>query len=132
MLLLAPCAVGDALDRLTILALKAQRVAPSQRANVEGELQALRAVWREVGLPPEESVPEFSALADVNRTLWELEDRLRAAEAGRRFGEEFVADARSVYTENDRRAALKRSVNLRFGSVIVEEKVHPGYGADHG
>lgn len=64
----------------------------------------------------------------MNGRLWAVEDRLRAAEAAQEFGAAFVADARSVYRENDRRAALKRAVSRNHGSVIIEEKSHPGYG----
>lgn len=127
MLLLAPSAVGDVLDRITILAHKAQRVAGPAAANVQRELDALRNAWLAAGLPDPASVPEYAALDLVNRELWDLEDRLRAAEAAGRFDTAFVVDARGVYRTNDRRAALKRAVNHRFHSQIVEEKAHPRY-----
>jgi hypothetical protein len=132
MLLVAPSAVGDVLDRITILTLKLERVGASQGANVSAELSALRAAWAAGALPAPEEVPEFVLLGQVNRELWDVEDRLRAAEAAGRFDDAFVQDARTVYRVNDRRAALKRSVNLRYGSAIVEEKLHPGYGEGHG
>ena len=69
----------------------------------------------------------MAELARVNEALWEVEDRLRMAEAAGAFGDAFVADARSVYRLNDRRAALKRALNLRLGSTLIEEKVHPDY-----
>lgn len=128
MLLLAPAAVGDVLDRITILAHKHTRVSGAAALHVAAELAALRAAWADAGLPAPESVPEYGELDRVNRTLWDVEDRLRAAEAAARFDADFVADARAVYRTNDRRAALKRAVNLRFGSALVEEKQHPGYG----
>lgn len=120
MILLAPSPVADVLDRLTILAIKRER-APD-RPNVAREHDALLAVWARAGLP---DVSDLGAeLARVNRALWDVEDRLRAAEARGDFGPAFVADARSVYVLNDRRAALKRSINERFGSVYIEEKVY--------
>lgn len=123
MILRAPCSVGDLLDRITILRIKAERCAASQRPNVEAELRALRGEW-----PAEE--PEMTELAAVNLQLWEVEDRLRAAEAAGRFDAAFVQDARSVYRLNDRRAAIKRALNLRLGSALVEEKVHPSYASE--
>ncbi len=128
MLLFAPCAVGDLLDRLSILSIKLERVAAGQRPNVARELDALREAWRAASLPVPESLPEYAELLEVNGRLWAVEDRLRAAEAAQEFGAAFVADARSVYRENDRRAALKRAVSRNHGSVIIEEKSHPGYG----
>ena len=74
----------------------------------------------------------MAELARVNEALWEVEDRLRMAEAAGSFGDAFIADARSVYRRNDRRAALKRALNLRLGSTLIEEKVHPVYGPASG
>lgn len=132
MRLSAPAAVGDVLDRLTILAIKAARVTGPAAANVAAERAALAEAWAAAGLPPVDTLEEAAGLAAVNLALWEVEDRLRAFEAAGDFGPAFVADARSVYRLNDRRAALKRAVNLRLGSELVEEKVHPRYAAEHG
>jgi hypothetical protein len=127
-ILLAPAALGDVLDRITILERKVARLVDAgAQARVRDELDALRGTWTAAGLPDPAAVPEYPALATVNATLWDVEDRLRAAEARGDFGAAFVADARTVYRENDRRAALKRAVNERFGSRFVEEKLHPGY-----
>ena len=126
-LLHAPQSVGDVLDRLTILEIKRARFPEgAARDNVLREIAALEAGWRDAGLP--EDVPERADLAAVNLTLWEVEDRLRLREAAGDFGADFVEDARSVYRVNDRRAALKRAVNDRFGSALREEKLHPRYG----
>ena len=131
MILHAPAAIGDVLDRITILRHKSTRVAGEAAANVARELHALSSAWNAAGLPPVDAVPEAAELAEVNRALWNVEDRLRTAESAGEFGPAFVADARSVYQINDRRAALKRAVNLRFGSGLIEEKVHPGYRSPH-
>lgn len=119
-----PVSIGELLDRITILALKCPRVGPDARPRLEAELAALEATWSAAGLP---EVPERAALAEVNAALWDVEDRLRRHEAAGDFGSAFVALARSVYRLNDRRAALKRAVNLRLVSDLVEEKVLPHY-----
>lgn len=124
MTLLAPCSIGDLLDRITILRIKVQRSAALQRANVQRELDQLSACWPSLQACDE---VEMAELAAVNLQLWEVEDRLRAAEAAARFGPDFVADARSVYRLNDLRAGLKRRINLRLGSALIEEKIHPEY-----
>jgi hypothetical protein len=116
----APCSVGDLLDRITILRIKIQRCSAEQSANVGVELGALARLWA-----TEE--PEMAELSSVNQALWDVEDRLRIAEAAGVFDHAFIADARSVYRLNDRRATLKRAINLRLGSALVEEKVHPKY-----
>lgn len=119
MKILAPLSVGDVLDRLSILALKRARLTdPAQRANVETEHAALSAAAIDVtGLDDLRA-----ALDEVNGALWDVEDDLRRREAAGDFGEAFVALARSVYRLNDRRAAIKREINLASGSVLIEEK----------
>lgn len=124
MSLRAPCSVGDLLDRVTILRIKVARVGDAARPNVQRELDQLTACWPALAAGDE---AEMAELSQVNLALWEVEDRLRAAEAAGEFGPAFVADARSVYRLNDRRAALKRSLNVRLGSDLVEEKLHPVY-----
>lgn len=126
-ILLAPTAVADVLDRLTILTIKAERVPPDKRIFVDEERSRLATTWSDAGLDAPDAAPEWKALLEVNTALWEVEDRLRACEAAGRFDGSFVADARSVYRLNDRRAALKRAVNERLGSALREIKHHPGY-----
>jgi len=61
-------------------------------------------------------------LAAVNGRLWTIEDALRTCEREGDFGPRFVALARSVYCENDTRAAIKRAINTLTRSALVEEK----------
>jgi len=126
-----PISPGELLDKLTILRLKAARIAdPAKLANVLRELALLERAWREAA--PASAAPlseEESALARVNAALWDVEDALRECEAAERFDAEFVALARSVYRHNDERAAIKRRVNERLGSALIEEKSYPGTGA---
>ena len=63
-----------------------------------------------------------TTLKKVNGELWTIEDRIRAKEANQLFDREFVELARSVYRNNDERAALKRRINDLLGSPLVEEK----------
>lgn len=121
-----PCPLGDVVDRLAILAIKAERAPEGRRALVVAERDALRERWASYGLPAPESLAEWPELASVNLQLWLVEDRLRAYEAANDFGAAFVADARSVYQLNDARAALKRAVSERLGSVLIEVKLHDG------
>lgn len=125
-LILAPVSVGELIDKITILEIKAARIAdPAKRANVERELTALQHLADEQGLVAGLE-PLADELAEVNRRLWEVEDALRALEAAGRFDITFVELARSVYRENDLRAALKKQINILANSAIVEEKLHFG------
>lgn len=124
--LLAPISVGELLDKITILDIKAERLSAGEaRANVERELGALKALRDAQDLPTDiEALAD--ALAQVNRRLWDVEDALRRLEGEGRFDADFIALARSVYGENDRRAALKRQINALANSMIVEEKLYSG------
>jgi hypothetical protein len=66
-------------------------------------------------------------LKAVNTAIWQVEDELRGCELRQDFGHGFVELARSVYRNNDRRAALKRLINERLGSAIMEEKGYVAY-----
>ncbi|MFM7067597.1 MAG: DUF6165 family protein [Gammaproteobacteria bacterium] len=126
--ILVPISPGELIDKITILRIKAARITDAQKlANVKVELEALERVWLECGLPITQVEAEERALQDVNTRLWDIEDRIRDEERAQRFGAEFIALARSVYVENDERAALKKRINLALGSRIVEEKSYQPY-----
>ena len=56
-----------------------------------------------------------------------IEDDIRDCERKGDFGPEFIRLARAVYVTNDKRAALKKEINLLLGSNIVEEKSYAAY-----
>ena len=127
--ILIPVSPGDLLDRLTILRIKAARLGDrAQRANVIHERDLLeRIADRHIRADPAiEKLTE--ELTGINGDLWDVEDDLRGMEDRGDFGAGFIALARSVYQLNDERAALKRRINLRLGSSIIEEK---SYGGNH-
>ena len=118
-----PSSLGELIDKITILRIKAERIGePEKLVNVYRELTLLERSAREVGL----SGPSIDLLTDqfaaVNGRLWTIEDALRACEREGDFGPRFVALARSVYCENDTRAAIKRAINTLVSSALVEEK----------
>lgn len=123
--LLAPISVGELFDKISILELKAEAIAePAKLANVRRELAALDALRRRSVAPLPELDALYGELCGINRRLWRIEDELRECERAGRFDDRFVALARSVYRENDRRAAVKRRINELTGSEIVEEKAY--------
>ena len=123
--------LGDVVDKVTILMLKQEKIAdPEKQKNVEEELRVLRQSWKDEGLQPLEELTDWAGLREVNGELWDVEDELRLHESRQDFGPHFVALARSVYHLNDRRAALKRSINLVLGSALIEEKSYQDYSAE--
>ncbi len=119
---------GEFLDKLTILEIKSERIQdPAKLANVRRELELLRTLWRESPLSARDVSAVVERLKQVNEALWEIEDRIRDKEAARTFDSEFIELARSVYITNDRRASLKRELNLALGSDLIEEKSYKAY-----
>jgi hypothetical protein len=119
---------GEFLDKLTILEIKAERIQDAAKlANVRRELELLRATWQASPLAGREVTAAVAELREVNVILWEVEDRLREKESLGAFDSEFIELARSVYRTNDRRAAIKRDLNLALGSDLIEEKSYKSY-----
>ncbi|MFG1423818.1 DUF6165 family protein [Roseixanthobacter liquoris] len=124
--ILAPVSAGELIDKITILEIKAERIAdPAKRANVLRELTAL-AQLRDLHALNTGFEALTAEIKGVNEALWEIEDALRELEAEKRFDARFVELARAVYVTNDRRAAIKKEINLRSGSLFVEEKSYAG------
>jgi hypothetical protein len=70
---------------------------------------------------------DFSNMVDINQVLWKIEDDIRDKERDKVFDTEFIELARSVYTTNDKRAEIKKEINLKYGSLFVEEKSYSNY-----
>lgn len=119
---------GELIDKITILEIKAARVAdPAKLKNIRHELQLL-TLARESQIRPSVTVDELTRqLRTVNEILWDVEDRIRDKERHLIFDAEFTKLARSVYQANDRRAELKRELNDLLGSSITEEKTYQPY-----
>lgn len=125
-----PVSFGEVLDKITILEIKSERIKDEAKVrNVRLELDELSATWNE-------AVKDQSAIADlrkqlkaVNEELWVIEDDIRDQEAAQDFGSRFIELARAVYVTNDKRAAIKKEVNLALGSRFVEEKSYQDYTA---
>jgi hypothetical protein len=100
---------------------------PEKLGNIRTELKTLRQAWSDAGHPELEALKDWAGLREVNQTLWDVEDDLRDCERSDDFGPRFVELARRVYHLNDRRAALKRSINVALGSRLVEEKSYAAY-----
>jgi hypothetical protein len=126
--ILAPISAGELIDKITILRVKAQRIDdPAKEANVQAELALLEATAARELRPSSELERLTGELTEINAALWDIEDGKRDCERRQDFGPDFVALARRVYMDNDRRAAVKRSINMLVGSEIVEEKSYKPY-----
>ena len=123
-----PISPGELLDKITILRIKSARMRDASKlANVRTELEALERIWSASPYAAVDVASEVSALLAVNERLWAIEDDIRDKERAQSFDGEFVRLARAVYIENDERAAIKRRLNVKLGSSLIEEKSYADY-----
>jgi len=123
----APISVGELIDKITILRIKLDKIRDgAAHANVKREFDQLMEIRARLGLA--DLGPLEEQLHETNLRLWKVEDDLRDLERRGEFGPNFVTLARSVYTLNDQRSALKRRINAVTSSSIMEEKSYTFYG----
>ena len=126
--LLVPISPGELIDKITILEIKSQRMTDAAKLhNVRTELSLLSDTWKASPFSATDIGAEWAGLRDVNAKLWDIEDRIRDKERDGLFDSEFVELARAVYVTNDERAAIKKKINTKLGSALVEEKSYAEY-----
>jgi hypothetical protein len=129
-LIQTPVSYGELIDKMTILQIKLQEIKDEAKlANVRNELELLDATWKNDKASDTDIAEETARLLAVNQRLWKIEDDIRMKERAQAFDQEFIQLARSVYIENDERAAIKREINMKLGSTLVEEKSYQDYRA---
>lgn len=118
---------GEILDKISILEIKKARInSPEKLVNIEKELGELLPLY-EVLVTSNEVEKKYLELKSVNEQLWDIEDDIREWEDRYYFGDKFVELARLVYITNDRRAKIKKDINLLSGSELIEEKSYKQY-----
>ena len=116
---------GEIIDKLTILQIKLERIKDQAKLkNLKKEFDELSQVTSSIMITTD---PLYKALYEVNCELWDIEDHIRDLERKKNFGDDFVKTARSVYFRNDRRAELKKEINIKTSSGLTEEKSYEKY-----
>jgi len=119
---------GEMLDKITILQIKSERISDAGKvANVNKELSLLSGLWESDEKSGIDISEEFARLKKINEALWDIEDDIRDKERAKEFDEKFIELARAVYVTNDQRADIKRVINIKLGSDLVEEKSYADY-----
>lgn len=117
---------GELVDKVTILDIKRKKITnPEKLENIKREFSVLSEGLIVIGI--DQDSEEYKELIEINSTLWEIEDKIRIKEAKKEFDDEFIHLARSVYFENDRRSEVKRRINMKSGSMLIEEKQYVDY-----
>ena len=119
-----PVSLGELVDKITILEIKLTCITNEQAlVNINNELHQLKQIPIPNGI-------DLSELTLVNKQLWDVEDLLRKYESEGYFGQYFIESARSVYKLNDKRAFIKKQINVMNNSLLVEEKSYTNVHID--
>ena len=125
MLYECPVSLGEIIDKITILEIKAVEIKSTEQAkNVHAELSKLKCL---VSAELLEYRDLYQQLSTINLELWHIEDLIRDCESNQCFDDSFVRLARSVYFKNDERGRIKRQINAISGSTLIEEKQYSQY-----
>ena len=123
--ILAPISIGELIDKITILEIKQIYMTGIKLKNINKEMKLLKNILQDKNL--EINIDLIKNLKNINKKLWEIEDKIRIKESKQEFDEEFIKLARSVYIENDKRAFIKKEINQKYNSDLVEEKSYKNY-----
>lgn len=116
---------GEIIDKLTIIQIKLERI--KDEAKLKNLHREFRYLSKAASSILNTSDPLYKALYDVNCRLWDIEDKIRNMEREKNFNSDFIEIARSVYHFNDERAEIKREINLKTSSGLIEEKSYEKY-----
>ncbi len=116
------CSIGEVVDKLTILEIKARHIKSIDKLNnVKKELSYLNG---KLNILNDNKVVQklINELRVINLKLWKIEDNIRIKEKEQKFDNDFIILARDVYKTNDQRSQIKKDINKILGSEIIEEK----------
>ena len=113
---------GEIVDKFTILQIKREKIIDNEKLKyVQKEHAYLEKQVKQIGIA-EEYIQKLYA---INRILWNIEDSIRLKEQKSEFDEDFIQLARKVYITNDKRATIKKEINIVTKSEFHEVKQLP-------
>ncbi|MDG2166041.1 MAG: DUF6165 family protein [Alphaproteobacteria bacterium] len=129
MKILAEISVGELFDKITILNIKTKKISNNDKLkNIHTELKTLNDQSKKITVSDVQVLNDLVLkLQQINEDLWDIENFKRECEAKKDFGENFIKLSRDVHFKNDKRAILKKEINLLSNSQIVEEKEYSKY-----
>ena len=116
---------GEILDKFSILTIKQSNIYDKIKLkNIENEINHLKPIFLYILSIDSEIEILYNSLKDINEKLWIIEDNIRVKEKLQQFDSKFIDLARLVYITNDERAKVKKQINLKSKSYLIEEKSH--------
>jgi hypothetical protein len=124
MKILIPISLGELYDKISILKVKVNRIQDKEKLkNIQKELDLLYKIASKHPIQTYFIID----LYNINDQIWVTEDNIRKKEQKKEYDEIFISLARDIYHNNDKRAEIKREINLKYGSDIIEEKSYEKY-----
>ena len=128
MKILVPVSIGELFDKISILEIKKSKIKNDKKLrDIKYELKELKNIIKKKNLSNKENTNQYKKLLNVNKRLWNIEDKKRRYEIFKNFDEKFIQLARKVYLLNDKRALIKNKINVLSGSKIKEVKSYEKY-----
>ena len=121
--------VGELIDKITILQIKKEKITNLEKVKkVSYELQLLENILNSFEKSKINELENLMIeLKKINQKLWVIEDDIRLLEKNKKFDDNFIELARSVYITNDKRFEIKNKINRLFSSNIEEVKSYEEY-----
>lgn len=122
-----PVSIGELIDKLTILEIKSKIITDELKLkNIRYEFESLNKIFKSLNL--DNDIHDFyNELYDVNLTIWNLEDQIRERGKNLLYTDDYIIlskIAKNIYVSNDLRSTIKKNINIKYSSDIVEEKSH--------
>ena len=128
MLINVPVSIGELFDKISILDIKTKKIKNKYDLKlIKYELSKLKKIVKLKGLTGSEINKKYKNLKSINEKLWDIENNKRKCEQKKTFDRNFIRLARNVYIYTDKRAKIKRDINILSGSKISEIKSYKKY-----
>ena len=126
--ILSEISAAELLDKISILEIKIDKIkSKDKQEKIKKEYKLLKEA-QNLNIEDSEDIRKlFNEIKKINLNLWVIEDKIRICEKNKNFGKEFIELSRSVYLNNDKRAAIKSQINDLLGSNIREVKEYADY-----
>ena len=118
------CSFAEVVDKKSILCIKLKKIKCKKALhNITNELKAIE---RDVPLITTED-GLFDELYKINYKLWILEDLIRKKSEDSEFDNQYIEYAESIHVTNDKRYDIKKKINIKYNSYLLEEKGYHGH-----